>query len=79
MKRIEVSERFIEVIVDTLAVDPEECVESARFKEDIPMDSLDVIELMVATEEEFGITINDSDVEGVETINDAINAIRSKL
>jgi acyl carrier protein len=65
--------------VDVLGVEPEAVVEQARFNEDLDADSLDLVELVMALEEAFDITIDESELEGIETVEQAFNLITSKL
>ena len=66
-----------QVICDRLDKKPEEVTLDARFIEDLGADSLDVVELMMALEEEFNIDIDD-EANQIETVGDAIKYIESK-
>jgi len=66
-------ERVKNLIVEELAVDPDEVTIEASFIDDLGADSLDVVELVMALEEEFDIEIPDEDAEKIETVQDAIN------
>ncbi len=72
-------ERIKKVIVDKLEVDENEVTPEASFAEDLGADSLDVVELIMALEEEFNIEIPDVDAEGIRTVQDAVNYIEQKL
>lgn len=74
----DVLERVKKVTVEQLSVKDEEVVESASFQEDLGADSLDVVELVMAFEEEFGIDIPDDDVTNLKSVGDAVNYIKSK-
>jgi acyl carrier protein len=71
-------ERVKKVTVEELGVKPEEVVESASFTEDLGADSLDVVELVMAFEDEFGIDIPDDEVTNIRTVGDAVKYIDSK-
>ncbi|MEN9792970.1 MAG: acyl carrier protein [Actinomycetota bacterium] len=72
--------RFVKCAVDTLSVDAGRVVPDARFKEDLEADSLDVVELMMAIEEEFGIEqIPEEELAEVTTVGQAFAIIASKL
>lgn len=72
--------RFVKCAVDTLSVEPGKVVPDARFKEDLEADSLDVVELMMAIEEEFGIEqIPEEELAEVTTVGQAFDIIASKL
>ncbi len=69
-------ERVKAIIVEQLGVPTEEVVESASFIEDLGADSLDIVELVMALEEEYDIEISDEDAEKIQTVGDAINYIQ---
>ncbi len=66
------------VTVEELSVKEEEVTETSSFTEDLGADSLDVVELVMAFEEEFGIDIPDDDVTNLKTVGDAVNYIKNK-
>jgi acyl carrier protein len=72
-------EKFKECAVEVLQVEPEKVVPTARFDDDLEADSLDLVELVMALEESFSITIPESDLEGVETVEQAFQLVTSKL
>jgi len=71
--------RVKKVTVEELAVKEEEVIESASFTEDLGADSLDLVELVMAYEEEFGIDIPDEEVGQIKTVGDAVTYISTKL
>ena len=71
-----VEERVVEIIVDQLGVDPEEVTMDARFREDLEADSLDLVELMMAFEEEFGGEISDEEAMSIETVGQAVDLLK---
>jgi acyl carrier protein len=73
-----IEEKVIEIIVEQLDVTREECVPEASFIEDLGADSLDLVELIMAMEENFGIEISDEELQKIRTIQDAINYIKKK-
>ena len=64
-----------EIIVEQLAVDPEEVTLEASFVEDLNADSLDLVELIMEIEEKFGIQVPDDVAEKIVTVSDAIDYI----
>jgi len=72
-----VEERVVEIIVDQLGVDPAEVTMDARFREDLEADSLDLVELMMAFEEEFGGEISDEEAMSIETVGQAVDLLKA--
>jgi acyl carrier protein len=72
-------ERFTKCAVDVLSVDAAKITKEARFKEDLEADSLDLVELVMSLEEEFGIEVPESDLEGIATIGQAYDLVVSKV
>jgi acyl carrier protein len=70
-----VEERVKQIIVEQLGVDEAEVTPTASFVDDLGADSLDIVELVMAFEEAFGIEIPDEDAEKIATVQDAINYI----
>lgn len=66
------------VVADKLDATPEDIVESAAFVDDLGADSLDVVELIMALEDEFGLEISDEQAEGIRTVGDAVKFIASR-
>jgi acyl carrier protein len=73
-----VPEKVKEIIVEQLGVDESQVDESASFVDDLGADSLDIVELVMAFEENFDLDIPDEDAEKIITVKDAIDYIESK-
>ena len=73
-----VAEKVKKIVVDQLAVPENQVTEDARFIEDLNADSLDLVELIMALEEEFSAEIPDEEAEKLKTVGDAIKYIESK-
>lgn len=65
-------ERVRVIIIDQLGVSPEEVTMEANFRDDLEADSLDLVELIMAFEEEFGGEITDEDAQRILTVGDAV-------
>ncbi len=72
-----IEERVKEIIVDQLGVDEGEVTPDAKFIDDLGADSLDIVELVMALEEEYDIEISDEEAEKIQTVGDAIEFIKS--
>jgi acyl carrier protein len=70
-------DRVKEIIAKELEVGAQQLVPEAKFIEDLGADSLDIVELVMALEEEFGIDIPDEDAEKMKTVGDAMNYLKS--
>ncbi len=67
-----------DIIVEQLGVDPERVKPEASFIDDLGADSLDIVELVMAMEEEFDMEIPDEDAEGLKTVQDVANYLNGK-
>ena len=71
----ETAERVKKIVVEHLGVESEKVTEEASFIDDLGADSLDIVELVMAFEEEFGVEIPDDAAEKITTVKDAIDYI----
>jgi acyl carrier protein len=71
-----VEERLKQLVCQQLGVEEAAVVPKAKFVEDLGADSLDVVELVMAMEEAFGIDIPDEDAENIRTVEDAMNYVK---
>ena len=71
----DVLERVRKIVIEHLDADPEKVTEKASFIDDLGADSLDIVELVMAFEEEFGVEIPDDAAEKISTVKDAIDYI----
>lgn len=67
------------IIADRLQVDPESVTSTASFVEDLGADSLDLVELVMAFEEEFSVEIPDQDAETMKTVGAAVEYLQKKI
>ncbi|WP_018249676.1 acyl carrier protein [Orenia marismortui] len=76
---MDVFETVKEIVVAELGVDADEVTLEASFIDDLGADSLDIVEVVMAFEEEFDIEIPDEDAEDIETVQDAVDYIENAL
>jgi acyl carrier protein len=79
MERDEALGTLREVAVEILSVEPDQVTESARFKEDLDADSLDLVELVMGLEERFDISVPEEELEGVTTVGQAVDLVLAKV
>ncbi|MGA7270763.1 MAG: acyl carrier protein [Acidimicrobiia bacterium] len=79
MDRAQVSDRLKEVLVGELGLDADKITDDASFEEDLEVDSLGVVELLMALEDEFGVKIPDEEAEDIHTVGQAVDLVHSKL
>lgn len=72
-------ERVRDIIVELLGVEPSEVKAEARFREDLDADSLDLVELIMKIEEEFGGEISDEEAQKITTVGEAVTYIDTRM
>ncbi len=71
--------RFQKCAVEVLSVSEDQVTTDAKFGDDLDADSLDLVELVMALEEEFGVEVPEDELEGIETVGQAYDLVASKL
>ena len=79
MERADALSKVQNVAAEVLSVEPDRVTETARFKEDLDADSLDLVELVMGLEERFDIEVPEDDLEGVTTIGQAVDLVLAKV
>ena len=72
-------ERFQKCAVEVLQVAADQVKLEAKFGDDLDADSLDLVELVMALEDEFDVSIEEEELEGIATVAQAVDLVRSKL
>lgn len=72
-------EKVKKIIIELLAVDPSKVTTEARFREDLEADSLDLVELIMEFEDEFGGEISDEDAQKIATVGDAVQFLKENM
>lgn len=75
----EVFEKVKAIIIELLGVDDEKVVPEARFREDLEADSLDLVELIMALEDQFGGEISDEEAQNITTVGEAVTYLESHM
>lgn len=79
MERSEIESRIKNLLVSELGLDASKVSAEARFEEDLEVDSLGVVELLMALEDEFGVKIPDEEAEEIATVGEAVDVVVAKL
>jgi acyl carrier protein len=79
MDRVEIESRLRDVLVSELGLDADKINTAANFEQDLDVDSLGVVELLMAMEDEFGVKIPDDEAEHIHTVGEAIELVHTKL
>ena len=74
-----VEERITKIVIDLLGVNQDEVSNTSHFRDDLEADSLDLVELIMAFEEEFGGEITDDDAQKIETVGQAVTYINERM
>ena len=79
MERADIESKMTELLVEELGLDADKITMNATFEEDLEVDSLGVVELLMALEDNFGVTIPDEEAESLVTVGEAVDLVAKKL
>jgi acyl carrier protein len=79
MDKAQVEAKLTDLLVDELGIDREKITMDATFEEDLEVDSLGVVELLMALEDSFGVSIPDEEAESIGTVGQAVDVVLEKL
>ncbi len=79
MDRSEITTKLTKVLVEELGLEADKINDGARFEEDLDVDSLGVVELLMALEDVFEVSIPDEEAESIQTVGQAIDLVQAKL
>lgn len=78
MAKEEIFDKLKELVVDQLGVEEDEVTMEATMQDDLGADSLDLVDLVMSVEEEFGVKVADEDLESIKTVGDIVNYIEER-
>ena len=79
MERADIESKMKELLVEELGLDADKITMEATFEEDLEVDSLGVVELLMALEDNFGVQIPDEEAESLVTVGEAVDLVAKKL
>jgi acyl carrier protein len=79
MERTEIESKLTDLLVDELGIERDDITLGAKFEEDLDVDSLGVVELLMALEDNFGVKIPDEEAEQITTVGEAVDLVEAKL
>jgi len=78
MAKEEIFDKLKELVADQLGVEEDEVTMEATMQDDLGADSLDLVDLVMSVEEEFGVKVADEDLENIKTVGDIVNYIEER-
>lgn len=79
MKEELIFEKITNILVEQLGTDSDDITMESNFTDDLNADSLDIVELVMAMEQEFGLSIPDEEAEKIKTVGDAVDFIKKNI
>jgi acyl carrier protein len=79
MERSEIESKMVDLLVEELGIEREKITMAAKFEEDLEVDSLGVVELLMALEDNFDVNIPDEEAEAITTVSEAVDIVAAKV
>lgn len=79
MERSEIESKMVDLLVEELGIDRDKIAMSSKFEEDLEVDSLGVVELLMALEDNFDVNIPDEEAETITTVSEAVDIVAAKV
>jgi acyl carrier protein len=79
MDRSEIESKLVDLLVEELGLERDDITMTAKFEEDLEVDSLGVVELLMALEDNFDVKIPDDEAEKITTVGEAVDVVASKV
>lgn len=79
MDRSEIESKMVDLLVEELGIERDKIAMSSKFEEDLEVDSLGVVELLMALEDNFDVNIPDEEAEKITTVSEAVDIVAGKL
>jgi acyl carrier protein len=79
MERAEIQSKLVDLLVDELGLERDNITMEAKFEEDLEVDSLGVVELLMALEDNFDVKIPDDEAEKITTVGEAVDIVATKV
>ena len=79
MERSEIESKMVDLLVEELGIEREKITMASKFEEDLEVDSLGVVELLMALEDNFDVNIPDEEAETISTVSEAVDIVETKV
>jgi len=79
MERSEIESKMVDLLVEELGIERDKITMDSKFEEDLEVDSLGVVELLMALEDNFDVNIPDEEAEGIATVTQAVDIVAAKV
>jgi acyl carrier protein len=79
MERSEIESKMVDLLVEELGIERDKITMAAKFEEDLEVDSLGVVELLMALEDNFDVNIPDEEAEAITTVSEAVDIVAAKV